>query len=116
METSGVETANMGELLKSGRPLVLRTDGILPFMDAVELILPTRGSHQISGPATVYGDTRRWAISYLLVDDPEPGTPLSAFIWDDFDAAMSSLTWDQFDALFAASTWDEFDTYDWKQL
>jgi hypothetical protein len=93
METVGSETANMHALLASGRPLVLRTDGPVPFMPAVELVLPVRGSHRIYGADTRYGDTRRWTVPYLLVDDPEPGTALAAFTWDDFDEAMTGRTW-----------------------
>lgn len=116
VSTSGPETANLRALLQSGRPLVLRTDGILPHTDAVALLLPTGGAQRIAGATLAYGDTRRWTIPYLLVDDPEPSAALSAFTWDDFDTAMASRTWSDFDGLFASSTWDQFDTYDWDQL
>lgn len=117
IRTDRQDTERMKELLRKGRPLVLRTDGAIRDLDAVDLI-------QIVGkPSNVLwaGDggvstQRVWSLEYVLVDDPEPSAVLSAWTWDDFDAAMASRTWAQHDALFASSTWDQWDTYPWGQL
>lgn len=118
IRTNRVNSDRLRSLLRSGAPVVIRTDGQVRDFPAVDIVLITGAPNELWRAVTSSGMStdRVWSLSYLLVDDPEPGTPLSAFIWDDFDAAMSSRTWDQFDALFAASTWDEFDTYDWEQL
>lgn len=116
LETFGPDSGLMSELLSTGRPVVLRTSGLTPSMEPVSLAIVTGASSSIGPVGSAYGDGRRWALSYLLVGDPEPGTALSAWTWDDFDEAMSSLTWDDFDAMFATSTWNDFDTYDWGQL
>ncbi|MFD6163704.1 hypothetical protein ACFWFR_00830 [Oerskovia sp. NPDC060287] len=117
IRTTRQNTTAMRDLLRAGRPLVLRTDGAIRDLDAVDLI-------QVVGkPSNVLwtGDgglstQRVWSLEYVLVDDPEPSAALSAWTWDDFDAAMETRTWAQHDALFAASTWDQWDTYPWGQL
>lgn len=88
-------TARLEDLLLSGRPLVLRTDGAIRDLPAVDLILPRSAGTVTWDAVTRDGvpDGRVWSISYLLVDDPEPSTVLSAWTWDDFDAAMASRTW-----------------------
>jgi hypothetical protein len=113
--TTGAATAALRDLLMSGLPLVVRTDGTAPLERAVDLVLPQRASYSL---ATVreYGDSRRWILPFLFVDDPEPTAALAAWTWDDFDAAMAGRTWADHDALFATSTWDQWDTYDWGQL
>lgn len=116
--TSRTNTARFEALLRAGRPLVVRTDGAVRDLPAVELILPMSArtvTWEAVGPGGFSTD-RVWSVSYLLVDDPEPGAVLAAFDWDAFDTAMAERTWDDFNALFAGSTWDDFDTYDWSQL
>ncbi|WP_182112884.1 hypothetical protein [Actinotalea sp. JY-7876] len=119
IKTAPAQTRALTEMLLTGRPLVLRTDGQVRDLDPVEIILPQRVSNALF-EGDVEGDGvwswRTWSIEYLLVDDPEPGTALAAFTWADFDTAMTGRTWADFDALFAGSTWDDFDTYDWGQL
>jgi hypothetical protein len=119
IRTDATNTRLLQALLLTGRPIVVRTDGTVRDWPAVELLLPLRASNQLWGGVTRPNDTRTdrvWSLEYVLVDDPEPSTPLSVWTWDDFDAAMAGKTWDDFDALFAASTWNDFDTYDWGQL
>lgn len=113
--TTGGATEALRDLLLSGRPIVVRTDGTTPLERAVDLVLPQRAPYSLA-TVRAFGDSRRWTISFLFVDDPEPSAALSAWTWDDFDAAMAARTWDQHDALFAMSTWDQWDTYDWGQL
>ncbi|KZM34550.1 hypothetical protein [Oerskovia enterophila] len=117
IRTNRQNTVRMRDLLRAGRPLVLRTDGAIRDLDAVDLI------HVVGKPSNVLwaGDgglstQRVWSLEYVLVDDPEPSAALSAWTWDDFDAAMATRTWDEHDALFASSAWDQWDTYPWGQL
>jgi len=86
--TTGAATAALEALVLSGRPLVLRCGRQISDLSRTELILPT------ASPSTALPDgSRRWVLSFLLIDDPEPGTALSAFTWDDFDEAMTGRTW-----------------------
>lgn len=109
---------SINSMLRSGRPVLVRTDGTMRDWPAVELIhltsAPSRLWEAVEGG--VLSTQRVWNLSFLFVDDPEPSRVLSAWTWDDFDQAMTGLTWDDFDALFAGSTWNDFDTYDWGQL
>lgn len=120
VRTTRAGSAGMSSLLRTGRPVVLRTDGAARDWAAVELLLVTDASSALwdaYDPQTGEMSTDRvWSLSYLLVDDPQPSAVLSAYTWDDFDDAMSTRTWTAFDALFAGSTWDDFDTYPWTQL
>lgn len=119
VRTDATGTERLTELLLTGRPVVLRTDGTVRDLAAVELLLPQIASNRLNAGTAMGPDARRrertWTISYLLVDDPEPTTPLSAWTWDDFDAAMADETWATFDALFTGDTWNDFDTTDWGQ-
>lgn len=118
IRTSRVNSERLTSLIRAGRPVVMRTDGAVRDFPAVELLLLTSVSSELWPVVTAQGMStdRVWSLSYLLVDDPEPGSAITAFTWDDFDAAMEGRTWDDFDALFDASTWNDFDTYDWDQL
>lgn len=109
--TDPPQTQALLGLFRSGRPLVYRSSTAIRDLPAVGIILPT-ASPSVSLPDL----SRRWSLSYLLVDDPEPSAVLSAWTADDFDAAMASRTWADFDALFAAETGDTFDVYPWGQL
>lgn len=118
IRTDRANSGRLRDLMRAGSPVVVRTDGAVRDFPAVEIMLLTSGANELWPVVTSGGMStdRVWLLGYLLVDDPEPGTPLSAFTWDDFDAAMAARTWDDFDALFAASTWDDFDTCDWDQI
>jgi len=119
IRTARTASAELVNALRTGRPLVLRTDGAIRDIPAVEIILIRAASNRswgaITAPGVVSAD-RVWDLPYILVDDPEPGTALAAWSWDDFDAAMATRTWADHDALFAGSTWDAWDTYPWGQL
>lgn len=122
IRTNRENTARLTAMLKTGRPLVVRTDGAVRDFPAVELVLPVSAPNTLWPAMTPQGPStdRVSTIRYLLVDDPEPSVALAAFTWDDFDAAMAGRTWStgasSFDALFAGQTWNGFDTYDWDQL
>lgn len=107
------------ELLYSGRPILVRTDGTMRDWPAVELITLVAAPSSLweAVEAGQLSTQRVWSLSFLFADDPEPSRVLSAWTWDDFDlaAAASFDTWDEFDALFAGQTWDDFDTTDWGQ-
>ena len=113
--TSPQDSATLHNMARSGRPVVLRTNGMVRDLDAVTLMVLTSASNSLVGEFWGGVAWRRWSLSYLLVNDPEPGRVLAAFTWDDFDEAMKGLTWDDFDAMFAGTTWDDFDTTDWGQ-
>lgn len=105
-------TAALRQILRAGAPVLLRTDGAMLDLPAVEIIhirsAPSLASWDVLGmPAD-----RTHSLTYLLVDDPEPSARLAAYVWDDIDAL--AITWDQTDAL--ALTWDQAETYDWGQL
>jgi hypothetical protein len=116
IRTTPTGTAALVDALHAGRPLVLRTDGAMRDLPAVDLLLITRAANRswgaITAPNAAPSPDRVWDLQYTLVNDPEPSVALSAWTWDDFDDA--TLTWDEFDAL--ALTWDQFDTYPWGQL
>lgn len=115
IRTSRAGTDALRSLLRAGRPVVVRTDGQMRDWPGTELVLLT------SAPSVLWGaidepDHRVWDMAFLFVDDPEPGTPVSAFTWSDFDAAWDGQTWDDFDAFFDGLTWDAFDRMDWTEL
>lgn len=109
--------AEIRELLRSGKPILVRTDGTMRDWPAVELILLASAPSRLWAGDGGNSTQRVWSLDFLFVDDPEPSRALSAWTWDDFDEAadVSFDTWDDFDALFAGSTWDDFDTTEWGQ-
>lgn len=98
LTTVGAQSKVLEELVLSGRPLVLRTDGLIPFVAPVDILAPLKVDNSLAGLFVQWGDTRRWTIPYLLIDDPEPSAAMAAFAWEDFDV------------VYAASTWGELDT------
>lgn len=113
IRTNAAGTAALLTMLKTGRPLVLRTGGAARDFPAVELLLIQVAPNSLFGAINARED-RVWNLPYLLVDDPEPGTVMAGSTWDDFDAAFA--TWDDFDAYFAGQDWDAFDRVDWTQF
>lgn len=111
--------AAIGDLLRSGRPVLVRTDGTMRDWPAVELVLLVSAPSRLweAVEAGQLSTQRVWSLSFLFVDDPEPSRALSAWTWDDFDEAAdaSFSTWDAFDALFTGATWNDFDTTEWGQ-
>lgn len=101
-------TERLEEVLTGG-PVVFRQVGIRD-LPPVETIMVT--SLKSTSPID---DIRQWALSYMLIDNPEPGVPSVAFSWDDFDTIYAAETWTTFDAEWASETWNDFDAYDWGQ-
>lgn len=108
VDTADGLTRTFKDMLRTGAPLLLRTDGGILDLEAVEFLSVTRASSALIGMTR-----RRWTLHYELLDDPEPNTLAGLPTWDDFDAAYAGLTWDDFDAEWAGSTWDLFDVHDW---
>lgn len=107
--TDGADTQTLKELLKAGGILLMRSDGeVAADLDAVAYLLITAAPSSL-----LVGTSRRWRLSYRVLDDPEPDTLTGLPTWDDFDAAYAGLTWDDFDAEFSGLTWDDFDVSDW---
>lgn len=114
LDTTGTETGDLYDLLSTGRPIVIRTDGAVRDMAPVDVVLITDASSVLTGARIQDGDTRRWTLSYLLIDDPDPDAILSLSTWDDFDKVYASQTWTAFDTQWTGATWDLFDTFDWE--
>ncbi|MGZ0067866.1 hypothetical protein [Microbacterium arborescens] len=115
-DTEAAGSAVMRQILRSGMPIVRRlTPGMRDFEAVVIGIVTSWGDELISDGFDTW---RRWSLTVREIADPQPATPLIAFTWDDFDAAMADRTWsgtgDTFDGLFA--TWDDFDATDWSLL
>ena len=113
--TSRPATDRMRALLASGEPLLLLhnlADCQIPGCDVPpsEMVYVTSDGSARTGGVDVA--ERAWALSYLLVADPEPGWREPTSTWDDLDAA--ALTWNQVDA--KSLTWDAFDRTDWSQV
>lgn len=112
LETAGIDSVVMEAILRAGLPVVRRTVPGLRDLASVVLGVVTGWKDEL---ITEGGDTwRRWSLTVREISDPQPSTPLIAFTWDDFDAAMTGRTWTDFDAIFA--TWDEFDAADWSMI
>lgn len=114
LDTTGSETSDLYDLLAAGRPIVIRTDGDVRDMAPVDVVLVTDASSVLTDARIQDGDTRRWTLTYLLIDDPDPSAILALSTWDDFDAVYAGQTWAAFDAQWAGSTWDAFDRFDWE--
>lgn len=120
IRTAPAATRALTEALTSGGPLVLRTNGEIRDLSAVEILLAKTATNALFEGEMGDGSWswRTWVIGYLLVDDPEPSTVMAAFTWTDHDEAMAraGFTWPDFEDLFFPETWDDFDTYEWTQL
>lgn len=114
LDTTGSDTRDLYDLLAAGRPIVIRTDGDVRDMAPVDVALITDASSVLTDARIQDGDTRRWTITYLLIDDPDPNAVLALSTWDDFDAVYAGQTWSAFDTQWSSSTWDDFDRFDWE--
>lgn len=91
LETQGVDSATMQAILQTGRPVVRRTVPGLRDLDPVVIGVVLDWSDEL---ITVGMDTwRRWNLRVREIPQPQPSTPLIAFTWADFDAAMASRVW-----------------------
>lgn len=111
VETESAQaTAALEALLASGAPIVRRQRVGLRDLAPVEVISVDDWDSELVGAA---GDLRLWSLPHQVIDEPEPGSALSVFTWDDFDVVYAASTWAAFDAEWAALTWDDFDREDW---
>lgn len=91
LETAGVDSLTMLAILRSGRPVVRRLSPGMRDLQLVTIGVVTSWSDEL---VTVGNDTiRRWSLKVRELEDPQPSTPLIAFTWDDFDAAMADRVW-----------------------
>jgi hypothetical protein len=96
VRTTKANTAVLQQMLRSGRPVVLRTDGSVRDLPAVDMFLITRVANMARRAFVAAGTLstdRDWTLEYTLVDDPQPSRGTSAFTWDSFDAAMANRSW-----------------------
>jgi hypothetical protein len=112
LETESIDSSTMLAILQSGSPVVRRVVTGLRDLAPVVIGVVVDWSDELLTDG--YDTWRRWTIRVREIGDPQPSSPLIAYTWDDFDAAMASRTWATFDGLFAS--WDEFDAADWASL
>lgn len=100
-ETRGADTPIMRRVLQAGVPVVRRMRPGVRDADAVVIAVVTSWSDALTSDAD---DTwRTWELRVREISDPQPSTPLIAFTWDDFDAAMADRVW-SWHTLFPALT------------
>ena len=96
IRTDRTNTDALYRLVKTGRPVIVRTDGTVRDLPPVDLLLLTSVSNvarrAFASPGVLWTD-RVWNLQYTLVGDPQPSQALTAFTWDDFDAAMLARVW-----------------------
>lgn len=109
--TPAATAALLAQLRTAGPVMLLRTDGSIYDIPAVQYLIITRAPRALFG----FDGLRLWTLTYEVIDDPEPDAILATSTWDDFDVAYAASTWDDFDAEWAGSTWDDFDRTDWTQ-
>lgn len=95
-------------VLQSGRPVVFRQNGIRD-LEPVETVLVTDVKS-----TSLIDDLRQWDLSYMPVDNPEPGVASVVYTWSDLDSYYEGRTWADLDAEWAERTWDEFDAFEWQ--
>jgi hypothetical protein len=101
LETAGVDSMTMRAILRSGMPVVRRLSPGLRDLDTVVIGVVKAWKDEL---VTTGGDTiRRWSLTVRELADPQPSTPLIAFTWDDFDAAMADRVW-SYHTLFPSLT------------
>lgn len=110
VEADGTHSDAMKALLATGHPLVRRNTVGLRDIPPVELLIVYSDKSRLIGAV---GTLRLFTLDAQVIGDPEPGTALAAFDWDDFDAAYVLSDWDDFDAAWSGFDWDDFDKHDW---
>lgn len=91
LETEGVDSATMEAILRSGAPVVRRTITGLRDLSPVVIGIVTSWADELSSDG--FDTWRTWTLEVREISDPQPSTPLVAFIWDDFDTAMADRVW-----------------------
>lgn len=113
IDADGPTTVALKTLLKPGAPVIRRSTVGLLDIPPSELI-------QITGTPgnLLYSQVvaqRDWTFTFLVIDDPEPSVPVTAFTWDNFDTIYATFTWATWDTEWAPQTWDKFDRYNFGQ-
>ncbi len=101
LETEGVDSVVMLSILRSGVPVVRRTVPGIRDLSPVVLGIVESWSDELSSDG--FDTWRTWKLQVREISDPQPSTPLIAFTWDDFDAAMADRVW-SWHTLFPALT------------
>ncbi len=112
-DTSGNDTATLRALLGSPSYLLHNAAACqIPGCDIplTDMVLIMSATHDRT--ARIDAAHRRWSLSYLLVDDPEPTYVVPLSTWDTVDEL--AYTWNAMDAL--AYTWDVADRTDWSTV
>lgn len=91
LETQGADSATMEAILTSGMPIVRRTVTGMRDLTPVVIGLVTSWADELSSSG--FDTWRTWKLQVRELADPQPSTPLIAFTWDDFDAAMADRVW-----------------------
>lgn len=90
-DTQGIDSVTMLAILESGMPVVRRLSPGMRDLQLVTIGLVKGWNDEL---LTTGGDTwRRWTLQVRELTDPQPSTPLIAFVWDDFDTAMADRVW-----------------------
>lgn len=113
VSTGDAETAALRDLVRAGAPMLLRTDGAIRDLAAVEFVGIRSARSSLSGAGIGSSNDRRWQLGFTVLDDPEPNALVAPSTWDEFDAVYAGSTWDAFDAEWAGLSWDQFDVADW---
>lgn len=107
--TQTTATTTMRTLIRSGVPVVVRTDGA-SFGDSEAVVIAAI----TSAPSGLVGtEYRVWSVGYTRIADPEPSTVVPIATWDDFDAYHAADEWSDFDTAWTAAEWNDFDAFDW---
>lgn len=101
LETEGTDSITMAAILKSGVPIVRRTVPGVRDLAPVVIGIVQSWSDELSSDG--FDTWRTWKLKVREISDPQPSTPLIAFTWDDFDAAMADRVW-SWHTLFPALT------------
>ena len=89
LDTASTDTPIMEAILESGGPVVRRlTPGMRDLKTVVLGVFST--TDPVDELVTQGIDTwRRWTMTVREINDPQPSTAVSAYVWDDFDTAMN---------------------------
>lgn len=113
VRTQGEQTRRMEYLLSTGEVIVIRTNGRVADLPQLRFAQPIAFPQRLVGE-TVNRPTREWEITYLIVGEPEPDTPIAASVIDDLTASYAGQTIVDMGAEWAGKVIDDVTRYDWK--
>jgi len=114
--TTAENTKKLHELVVASAPVVMRSNGQIRDIAAVELVLILRAPNLLFAGDGGVSTRRVWSLSYELQDDPEPYTALIVITVDDLVAFYDTVTVDDVVSDFAGLTVDDFAAFDWKSV